>query len=69
MVVVPLVTKYIVTAYYYSSETVYTFGPFTETQLNRFIKKDSTPDKHTEWEVQVINPPNLYGTGKETSLH
>jgi hypothetical protein len=59
----------IVSAYYHSSECVYAFGPFTEAQLDRFIRRDCTPNKHSEWEITWVNDPRLYGSGKELAAN
>ena len=59
--------KYIVSAYYHTSETTYAFGPFTQTQLDKFLADDPTPNKHGDWDIMWVNPPTRYGTGDELS--
>lgn len=60
--------KFVIMAYYYSSERTYAFGPFSsEAAVNRFIKNDPEPDKHDEWQVIAINPQKDYNTGYEYS--
>lgn len=61
--------KFIVSAYYHTSETTFAFGPFTQKQLEKFLANDPTPEKHGEWDVVYVNQPKFYGTGNEISAY
>lgn len=58
---------YIVSTYYGSSETTYSFGPFrSEDSVDRFITRlEKAVPSAEEAHVTVLNSPSLVGTGSE----
>ena len=53
----------VVTIWNYGSEASYVFGPFTENGAETFISK--LPAHIEVTSVEILNAPELMGTGKE----
>jgi hypothetical protein len=59
--------KYTITVVYARSEASYTFGPFDEAVLDHWVAKMAADHPENSIQVDVLNPPKLYGTGEEMS--